>query len=325
MTAHATPVDALLAAITRADGLLVRSDAATLGLDHELRRAVARGHILRLRSGVYLSAALWATLDPTERYLCRIRAYAVSSAQPPVFSHHSAAAIWGLPRPAAWPADVHITVPQASGGRSRHGVVRHAVQRQPLTVERHGLRVSSVTDTAVDMARVLPFAEAVAMMDRAIHVPRQGVALATRDELERSLEALTGPARGRAAALRAGDFASTQSGSGGESYSRASIFLLGFVVPELQVRFDDALGFIAFVDFFWRSINRVGEFDGRGKYITEEFTQGRTTAQVVLDEKRREDRVRALGPTFSRWDWETARDPVVFGRFLGNHGIPRAR
>ncbi|MFO7688962.1 MAG: hypothetical protein R6W83_00140, partial [Cryobacterium sp.] len=72
-------------------------------------------------------------------------------------------------------------------------------------------------------------------------------------------------------------------------------------------------------------INRVGEFDGRGKYITEEFTQGRTTAQVVLDEKRREDRVRALGPTFSRWDWETARDPVVFGRFLGNHGIPRAR
>ena len=101
--------------------------------------------------------------------------------------------------------------------------------------------------------------------------------------------------------------------------------LLGFVVPELQVRFDDARGFIAFVDFFWRLICKVGEFDGQGKYVKGEYTNGRPTSEIVLQEKRREDRVRALGPTFARWDWAIARDPVVFGRFLSSNGIPRAR
>ncbi|TFD49149.1 hypothetical protein E3T55_11800 [Cryobacterium frigoriphilum] len=316
-----------LMAITRAHGLIVRSDAMAFGLEQELRREFERGRIVRLRHGVYLSTTLWSALDQNERYLCRIRAYAAISPEPPLFSHYSAAAIWGLPRPTSWPTDVHITVPEASGGRSRHGVVRHTGETEPVWVERGGLRVTTVTDTAVQLARVLAFPEAVAMLDRAIHIPRRGVSLATRDELETSLEALRTPARlkGRDAALRAGAFATTQSGSGGESTSRSNIFLLGFVVPELQVRFDDALGFIAFVDFFWRMINKVGEFDGLGKYVTEEYTRGRTTAQVVMEEKAREDRVRALGPTFARWDWPIARDLTVFGRFLTGHGIPRAR
>jgi len=317
----------LLGAITRADGLLLRSDAARLGLEQDLRRESNQGRLMRVRFGVYVSRAIWSTLDPNERYLSRIRAYAAMSPEPPVFSHHSAAAIWGLPRPSAWPTDVHVTVPQASGGRSRPGVVRHALEQQPPSVERHGLRVVTVADTAVTMARVLPFPEAVAMMDKAIHIPRHGMVLATREELELSLEALAGPLRvkGRGAALRAVEFASTQSGSGGESVSRANIFLLGFMLPELQVRFDDALGFIAFVDFFWRLINKVGEFDGHGKYLKPEYTHGQTPAQVVMAEKEREDRVRALGPTFARWDWPIARDLNVFGRFLTRQGIPRAR
>jgi hypothetical protein len=129
---------------------------------------------------------------------------------------------------------------------------------------------------------------------------------------------------GRSAALRAGEFASTQSGSGGESVSRANMFLLGFLLPELQVRFDDAEGFVAFVDFFWRSINRVGEFDGLGKYLKPEFLRGRTTAEVI-EEKTREDRVRGCGPSVSRWTWKLAQAPAAFGAFLTRNGVPRAR
>ena len=327
MTLASAETNPLLAAITRADGLLLRSEAVAVGLEQDLRREYTRRRILRLRHGVYLSSRLWSTLKPDARYLTRIRAYAAISPEPPVFSHYSAAAIWGLPGPAAWPTDVHITVPPASGGRSRHGIVRHPVEHQPVIFERDGLRVAPVTDTAVEMARILPFADAVAMMDRAIHIPRRGASLATRSELELALTALTGPVRvkGRTAALRAAEFASTQSGSGGESVSRANIFLLGFTAPELQVRFDDDAGFIAFVDFFWRTINKVGEFDGLGKYVKEEYLRGLTTVQAVMAEKNREDRVRALGPMFARWDWEIARNLTVFGRFLSGHGIPRAR
>ncbi|MDJ0337697.1 hypothetical protein [Cryobacterium sp. PH31-O1] len=327
MTVASVDPPSTLLAITRTDGLLLRCDAAAVGLEQELRRGFSQGQLVRIRYGAYVGTSVWSKLGPNGRYLCRIRAFAAISAEPPVFSHHSAAAIWGLPRPAAWPTDVHISVPEASGGRSRPGVVRHTAGPPPLVVERDGLRVTTVADTAVEMARVLPFADAVAMMDRAIHIPRRGVSLTTREDLDRSLAALAGPVRlkGRGGALRAAEFACTQSGSGGESISRANIHLLGFEAPELQVRFDDAAGFIAFVDFFWRSISKVGEFDGLGKYLKEEYTRGLTTAQVVMAEKDREDRVRALGPTFARWDWTIARDLAVFGKFLSSHGIPRAR
>ena len=325
-TATLTPTD-LLAAIARTDRLILASDVGAVGLERELRTEFEHGRIIRLRRGVYMLAAEWTLLKMDARYLCRIRAYAAVSEEPPVFSHYSAAAIWGLPRIGAWPGEIHILIPPASGGRSRHGVVRHPNDEPFGVVERDGLLVTSVTSTAVELARILTFPEAVAMMDKAIHIPRYATALATRDELEAALSALPSLRRvnGRSAALRAGEFASTESGSAGESISRAHIFLLGFLLPELQVRFDDEAGFIAFVDFFWRSINHVGEFDGLGKYLKEEFTRGRSTAEIVIDEKDREDRVRACGPSVSRWGWKLAMAPAAFGAFLTRIGIPRVR
>lgn len=327
MISPAAPSNPVLAAaLRRPDGLVLRSEAAGLGLQQEVRTAFDQKRLIRLRHPVYVFADEWAALDRTARCLCRIHAFAAVSTRATVFSHYSAAAPWGLPRPFDWPTDVHIRTAPASGGRSRHGVVRHPSTESGF-VWRDGLQVTPVAETAVAMAKVLPFAEAVAMMDKTIHGPRAGCALATRDELETALDALAGPARMnvREAAYRAGAFASTLSDSGGESISRAHIFLLGFMAPELQVRFDDARGFIAYVDFFWRGINRVGEFDGLGKYLKEEFTNGRTIAEVVMAEKRREDRVRACGPAFSRWDWPMARNLAGFGAFLHSEGIPRAR
>ncbi|MDH6237961.1 hypothetical protein [Cryobacterium sp. CG_9.6] len=327
MISPPAPDNTFVQALRRPDGLLLRSEAAALGLEQELRTAFDQKRIIRLRHGVYMNAREWADLDLDARYLCRIRAFAAVSAAPPVFSHYSAAAIWGLPRPSTWPADVHVQTPAAPGGRSRHGIVRHPSATPGTIVTHEGLQVTPVAHTAVAMARILSFPDAVAMMDKSIHVPRRGPALTTRDDLECALDALRGPRRlvGRTKAQRAAEFACTQSDSGGESVSRAHIFLLGFMAPELQVRFDDAHGLIGFVDFFWRRINRAGEFDGLGKYLKEEFTQGLSIAEIVMNEKRREDRIRACGPTFSRWDWPLARDLTAFGAFLHAEGVPRAR
>ncbi|TFD59930.1 hypothetical protein E3T39_09625 [Cryobacterium suzukii] len=338
-TARSEPASKhLLAALARPDGLILAADAAAVGLHEALRTEFTHRRVTRLRRGVYLPTPHWECLSTDDRYLFRIRAFAAVSVNPPVFSHHSAAAIWGFPRPSSWPLDVHIISPSASGGRSKPGVVRHSASAPRFSptdaMTRGGLLVTPPADTAVAMARILPFPEAVAMMDKAIHLPRMMVvggtpesALATRGELRAALDILARAGRraGKDAALRAGDFASTRSDSGGESISRAHMFLLGFAAPELQVRFDDAEGFIAFVDFFWRGINKVGEFDGLGKYLKGHYTRGRTTAEVVMDEKRREDRIRACGPSVSRWDWPIARDLVAFGAFLTNIGVPRTR
>jgi hypothetical protein len=241
-----------------------------------------------------------------------------------VYSHLSAAALWGLPVVGAWPADIHVTSEAAPGGRSRHGVVRHT-QHHDLDVTVHeGLRVTSVAATAVTLARVLRFGQAVAVMDKAIHEPRDGRALTTVAELERA-HAQLGRVPGRTAALRVLEFASPLSGSPGESLSRAGIFMLGFLLPELQVPHRDRDGLIGFTDFLWRSVGSVGEFDGLGKYLRDEYTGGRPTADIVVAEKIREDRLRALGFGVFRWDWRVAMSLPALGELLTRNGIPRVR
>ena len=42
------------------------------------------------------------------------------------------------------------------------------------------------------------------------------------------------------------------------------------------------------------------------KYVREEYARGRSVADVVLAEKKRENRLRALGLTVVRWDWDDA-------------------
>ena len=103
------------------------------------------------------------------------------------------------------------------------------------------------------------------------------------------------------------------------------MFLLGFVLPELQTPHWDLDGRIGFSDFFWRTVGVVGEFDGHGKYQRDEFTQGRSAADIVIAEKVREDRLRALGLSVIRWDWSAAASLPTLDRLLTRGGIPRVR
>ncbi|PXA68593.1 hypothetical protein [Cryobacterium arcticum] len=314
----------VLAALSGNRGLILAGDVARVGLQHELRREFDRHTVVRLRRGVYVLSSEWDALGPDERYLRRIHAHAVVAEEPVVYSHVSAAALWGLPIVGAWPPEIHWSTAAAAGGRTRHGVVRHT-QEHDLDVTVHdGLRVTSVAATAVALARVLRFGQAVAVMDKAIHEPREGHALTTIAELERAFGQL-GRVPGRTAARRVLEFASPLSGSPGESISRAGIFMLGFLLPELQVSHWDRDGLIGFTDFFWRGVGSVGEFDGLGKYLRDEFTGGRPTADIVIAEKIREDRLRALGLGVFRWDWPVATSLSALGDLLTRNGIPRAR
>ena len=315
---------AVLAALSTPTGLILASDAAHAGLHHELRREFERRTVVRLRRGVYTLAAEWNALGADARYLRRIHAHAAMAEAPAVYSHFSAAALWGLPIVGAWPPEIHLATTAAAGGRSRRGVIRHPQENSLDVAACQGVRVTSVAATAVALARVLQFGQAVAVMDRAIHEPRFGHALATRADLDRAFGEL-GRVTGRAAAGRVLEFASPLSGSTGESISRAGIFTLGFLLPELQVPHWDREGLIGFTDFFWRSVGRVGEFDGLGKYLRDEFTGGRSTADVVIAEKIREDRLRAQGLGVFRWDWQVAASLPALRDLLNRNGIPRAR
>lgn len=79
-----------------------------------------------------------------------------------------------------------------------------------------------------------------------------------------------------------------------------------------------------FGDFYWPELGLVGEFDGHGKYLREEMARGRTAAEVVMAEKAREDRLRALGLRVVRWGWADLLDPARLRRKLLAAGL-RAR
>jgi hypothetical protein len=79
-------------------------------------------------------------------------------------------------------------------------------------------------------------------------------------------------------------------------------------LPSLQSEFRDASGaLIARVDFDWDG-KVVGEFDGLVKY-TKHRRPGETASDVVIREKRREDRLRDEGVTVVRWVWDDFKHP----------------
>jgi hypothetical protein len=178
------------------------------------------------------------------------------------------------------------------------------------------------------VARRGSFETAVVMTDRALAaIPPNAVGVeafrVTTDELRSELE-IRGLVHGRARVVAVIEFADGLSGSVGESVTRVTIRTLGFPAPILQQEFRDALGRM-FADFWWPEFRLIGEFDGKGKYLREEFTRGRTMTQVVLAEKEREDRLRALGPSVTRFGWDVARSPASLRRQLLAAGLPLGR
>jgi hypothetical protein len=97
--------------------------------------------------------------------------------------------------------------------------------------------------------------------------------------------------------------------------------LQGLPAPILQKEFRDGAGLIGYVDFWWPEFELIGEFDGLGKYTRTEMLAGRSPAEVVIAEKVREDRLRALGPRVVRWGWESAISPPRLAEVLRRAGL----
>lgn len=302
-----------------------------LGHDTRLRRRAERGDLHRIRRGIYLEAAVWQKLSAQQRYAACVRGTALSMRQPQALSHQSAAVIWGLPLLVAWPDDVHFVTERASGGRSDPGIQRHAVgidSRDVVLVNE--LLVTSVARTIVDLAATLDVKSAVAAADRAIHVDRFGrtAALTTKVELHATLERML-PFRGSVQARAVIEFAKPNSDSPNESGSRVNIALNGFPEPELQHPFV-INGRQVETDFYWPEYDAIGEADGRAKYLDPRMLAGKTTQEVVLAEKEREDALRRRVRAFTRWDFATGmsksrlRDRLLeLGLLAGRPRLPR--
>jgi hypothetical protein len=293
-----------------------------------LRRAATSGRAVRLRRGAYARGDDWASADERTRHLTKMLAVAGARRDDLVFVGASAAAVWGLPIVGAWPADVEALAGSRSGARSRNGVIWHHWSVPDEDLELVGpWMVTSLVRTLSDFARHAPFVAAVAALDHGLKpaVTSTGGEVfcgADRDELLDRVR-LDDGARGSAKALAAISFADPLSGSPGESLSRVQIHRLGFAPPLLQSRVERVGGGSDYPDFEWETA--YGEFDGFAKYSRNESTGGRAAADIVWNERRREDRLRMRGKAVARWTWEDAWNPPRLRSILMTAGVRPVR
>jgi hypothetical protein len=284
----------------RAD-LILSSEIDIPAQRSALYRSTAKGEYVRVRRGVFIPAPRWRALGPEERHRERVRATAL--AEPGVvIAGLSAAMLWNLPLVVAPPALPQVVVARTSGGRSSLFVQRLGIGIPNGVVEIDGMRVAPLAWTVAQIA---------AACDAEISVPIIDAALAGRAFADARVEQdvlmdvpIAIGTRRRDFAL---GFADSRSGSPGESLSRVAIHRAGLPAPDLQVEFHDDRGQIGFVDFHWPDRRIVGEFDGEGKYRRDLSGRDRSPADIVIAEKWREDRLRAVGQRVVRWGWSTAR------------------
>ena len=290
----------------------------------QLSRAVRTGRSERVAVGVYLPTAIWESLGPRAKYLARVRAVAETRKNRPVLSHWSAAAVHDLPIVGDWPREVHTIVNPTSGGRSRNDVVKHSMMLGDTDVlEIDGLLVTTVARTVLDIAATNDFRSAVVATDQALHVDRfgRGAPLTTKSELWQLWERRM-PFGGHARTRAVIEFGETNADTPLESVSRVNMRVIGCPRPILQSSFSDYLGLIGETDFNWPRFALLGEADGDRKYLDEAYRSGRTVEQVMVDEKVREDRLRALPRGVSRWRWKTAINPAILRAKLSDAGLP---
>lgn len=179
-----------------------------------------------------------------------------------VASHHSAARLHGLDLLHPPPAGLVALTRTGNQNRNAHkGIVFYRSQLPPRHVTKwRGIPVTTVLRTVVDLARALPFMDAVVAADSAFRAD-EGL---TESEFEPVLKACGGwPGASRARKVI--EFADPGADSVFESCLRVFLQEWGFDPPETNVTIHAASDDLI-VDFLFREQNTILEADGMLKY-----------------------------------------------------------
>ena len=279
------------------------------GVSPALMRSLIRsGQLIRMRQGVYATkrALDWANAvnpanpangdpgpDPVRAHVLSVLAAIATVGRNAVASYHSAALLHRLSLLTAPPAGtVTLTLPSArKWNRAQPAdVVFHASDLPKEHVTRlYNVPVTTVARTVADLARTLPFMDAVVVADSALNQEK-----ATKPELLQALDQSKGWP-GVRQARRALEFADERAESPLESAARVVFAEAGLAPPELQVTIQgEQEQFAARVDFLWRARKVIAEADGLVKY---------SDRKDLLKERERDHQLREAGYTTVHFTW----------------------
>jgi len=282
-------------------GIFRRGDLRGLGIDSSaIRTFTRRGWWARLHHGIYIDTeVLGSAIDPLSR--ARIFATAAIAALPgeAYAFGPTAARLHGLPLDRALGENISLVRGLATDQRAFHRRVTAPSDLVTVRVHRHALRVEDLTE--IDGIPTVD-RKTAAITTAALSSPMW--ALVTLDALAwqrpDTLAGLPGwteewsgirgigTVRGAVPLVRSG------AQSPLETISRYQLIRMGVPEPQLQVAIEDEDGLIGYADMAWPELRVIGEADGMGKYATRDD---------LIDEKVREDRLRALGWMVVRWTW----------------------
>lgn len=239
-------------------------------------RAATLGNA-RLRASDLVTAGRLLYLPAGWEFELRALARALSAATPGAWiSHLTAAVLLGLWLP-SWfrgSRELHLSKPRSLPPVRRQGVVGHTVLAfDDELMARDGIRMSTPARTWLDLARVLPLADLVAVGDQLVRQPRPGLEGRTqpwatvpqlRDMLSRHPKV-----KGIVNARRALEIIRPGSDSAPETFLRLALTAAGLPEPELQLRMvpEDHLSPAA--DLGYRRQRVAIQYDG-GHHLTRE-------------------------------------------------------
>ncbi|MEV7631035.1 hypothetical protein AB0N64_01365 [Microbacterium sp. NPDC089318] len=309
--------------------LLSRAQLDESGVtERQLQSDLSARRLIRVHRGSYVSSLHWNALWWEGQHLLKVLAVrAASAGDGPIFTHTSAAVLWGLPmfRTGARPVQTLLETKRHS--RTEVDVVRRDMRVDAMDiVEVDGVRLTSRRRTVFDVARTQSFESSLCCADaelRRVAVDRYRTDADAEAGWRENLMQLAVPGlRGVRQARRIIEFADGRAQLPGESVSRAHLRTLGFSRYDLQVPVTGTEGERYWVDFAFRGSRRFGEFDGEGKYTDPDLRDTPSAHAAVLAEKRREDDIRGVtGWSFARWGNEHIRTADALGARLAAFGI----
>ena len=296
----------LLRARARAQGLVfTAADAVACGYNpDEASRLVRSGQWVRLRRGVYCErVTLEAAATPEARHRVMVAA-ALLAAGTRVHASHQSAAVLHEVAVLRVPSRVTLTAPDGPH-KATPALLRvvAALPQEHCARTPDGLAVTSVARAVVDIARALPFRDAVVAADSALHAGRT-----TPAELQTVLDEQRGW-RGSRSAARVLAFADKRAESPGESVTRVLLAELGYTEVEPQPVLEGLSRRTYRVDLLLRG-RVIVEFDGKVKYVDAAMTKDRTPADVLLAEKDREQDLEDAGYEVVRLKWSDLAAPA---------------
>lgn len=245
----------------------------------ELRTLVRSEDLVRVRQGVYATrrAVEWAGDDPVRGHVLHVIAVRTWVGRDAVASYHSAALLHRLDLlkpPPGGTVTVTLPAPRRWNRPASAGIVFHSadVPREHRTTL-YNLPVTTAARTVIDLARTLPYMDAVVVADSALHAEK-----ATKPELRQILDSCASWP-GVRQARRAVEFADERGGSVLESAARVVFDDYGLEPPELQATIRlPRHSFLA--DFCWEKHRVIAEADGLAKYagdkdLTAQFERDR--------------------------------------------------